>query len=62
MEDVLLEGMSETGSLKKGLSHLRSSFFELPHASGNEKHFANITGGSSGKHLNMFLRIIKDSN
>jgi uncharacterized protein (TIGR02757 family) len=59
MEDVLLQGMSETGSLRDGLSHLRSIFFSLPHASRNEKHFADITGGAAGKRLNMFLRIIK---
>jgi uncharacterized protein (TIGR02757 family) len=59
MEDVMLEGMAETGSLRDGLSHLRSVFFSLPHASRNEKHFADITGGAAGKRLNMFLRIIK---
>jgi uncharacterized protein (TIGR02757 family) len=56
MEDVLLQGMSETGSIRNGLSHLRSVFFELPHAQRNEKHFADVTGGAAGKRLNMFLR------
>jgi uncharacterized protein (TIGR02757 family) len=64
MEDVMLEGMTETGSLRDGLSHLRSIFFSLPHASRNEKHFADITGGAAGKRLNMFLRwmVRKDNN
>jgi uncharacterized protein (TIGR02757 family) len=64
MEDVMLEGMSETGSLRDGLSHFRSVFFSLPHASRNEKHFADITGGAAGKRLNMFLRwmVRKDNN
>jgi uncharacterized protein (TIGR02757 family) len=64
MEDVMLEGMAETGSLRDGLSHLRSVFFSLPHASRNEKHFADITGGAAGKRLNMFLRwmVRKDNN
>lgn len=59
MEDVVLQGMSETGSLRDGLSYLRSVFFTIPHANRNEKHFADVTGGAAGKRLNMFLRIIK---
>jgi uncharacterized protein (TIGR02757 family) len=56
MEDVVLQGMGEGGSLKEGLSHLRSVFFSLPHESRNEKHFADVMGGAAGKRLNMFLR------
>jgi uncharacterized protein (TIGR02757 family) len=56
MEEVLLQGMKESGSLKDGLSHLRSVFFSLPHVPRNEKHFADVTGGAAGKRLNMFLR------
>ena len=56
MEEVLLQGMEADGSLKDGLYHLRSVFFSLPHASRNEKHFADVMGGSAGKRLNMFLR------
>jgi uncharacterized protein (TIGR02757 family) len=56
MEDVLLEGMKTSGSIKEGLSNLRSTFFSLPHESRNEKHFADVTGGAAGKRLNMFLR------
>ena len=56
MEDVLLQGMKTGGSLKEGLLHLRSLFFSLPHASRNEKHFADVMGGAAGKRLNMFLR------
>jgi uncharacterized protein (TIGR02757 family) len=56
MEDVLLKGMSESGSLRDGLSYLRSEFFALPHAQRNEKHFADVNGGAAGKRLNMFLR------
>jgi uncharacterized protein (TIGR02757 family) len=56
MEEVLLEGMAVNGSLKEGISHLRSVFFSLPHAVRNEKHFADVMNGSAGKRLNMFLR------
>jgi uncharacterized protein (TIGR02757 family) len=56
IEDVILEGMNPDGSLKHGLSHLRSVFFSLPHASRNEKHFADVMGGAAGKRLNMYLR------
>ena len=56
MEDLMLQGISETGSLRGGLSHFRSAFFELPHARRCEKHFADVNGGAAGKRLNMFLR------
>jgi uncharacterized protein (TIGR02757 family) len=56
MEEVLIQGMKADGSLKEGLSHLRSVFFSLPHATRNEKHFANVMEGAAGKRLNMFLR------
>ena len=59
MEDVIIEGMKTSGSVKDGLSHLRLVFFSLPHETRNEKHFANVMGGAAGKRLNMFLRIIK---
>jgi uncharacterized protein (TIGR02757 family) len=56
MEEVVLQGMKADNSLKEGLSHMRSVFFSLPHASRNEKHFADVMGGAAGKRLNMFLR------
>lgn len=56
MEDVLLYGINSGGSMREGLSHLRSVFFDLPHASRTEKHFADVRGGAAGKRLNMFLR------
>jgi uncharacterized protein (TIGR02757 family) len=56
MEEVMLEGMKTKGSLKDGLSHLRSLFFSPSHASRNEKHFADVMKGAAGKRLNMFLR------
>jgi len=56
MEDVVVEGIKTSGSIKEGLSNLRSTFFSLPHASRNEKHFADVRGGAAGKRLNMFLR------
>jgi uncharacterized protein (TIGR02757 family) len=63
LEDVVLQGMSETRSLRDGLSHLRSVFFTLPHATRNEKHFADVTGGAAGKRLNMFLRwMVRNDN
>ncbi len=59
LEDVIVDGMKENGSLKDGLTNLRTSFFYLTHARRNEKHFADVKGGAAGKRLNMFLRIIK---
>jgi hypothetical protein len=59
MEDVVLQGIMDPGSLKEGMSHLRKMFFSLPHASRNEKHFADIMGGAAGKRLNILRRVIK---
>jgi uncharacterized protein (TIGR02757 family) len=56
LEDIILEGMQESGSLKDGLSWFRTRFFELPHKKRTEKHFADVRGGAAGKRLNMFLR------
>jgi uncharacterized protein (TIGR02757 family) len=56
MEDVLLEGMKETGSLREGLSYFRKQFFSLSHEKRTEKHFADVMTGAAGKRLNMFLR------
>jgi uncharacterized protein (TIGR02757 family) len=56
MEEVLLQGMKKGGTLKDGLSFLRTFFFSLPHTLRIEKHFADVTGGAAGKRLNMFLR------
>ena len=63
MEDVILQGMKDSGSVKDGLSYLRLTFFSLPHAIRNEKHFADVTGGAAGKRLNMFLRwMVRNDN
>jgi uncharacterized protein (TIGR02757 family) len=56
MEDVILEGMKGTGSLKEGISHFRNVFFAEDHKSRTEKHFADINRGAAGKRINMFLR------
>ena len=56
MEEVVLHGIDSGGSIKEGLSHMRSFFFSLPHAVRNEKHFADVNKGAAGKRLNMFLR------
>jgi uncharacterized protein (TIGR02757 family) len=64
LEDLLLEGMQKSGSLKDGMSYFRTRFFDLPHEKRNEKHFADVMGGAAGKRLNMFLRwmVRKDNN
>jgi uncharacterized protein (TIGR02757 family) len=56
MEDAIVEGITEGGSVKDGLSHLRTNFFSIPHEKRAEKHFADVNGGAAGKRLNMFLR------
>jgi uncharacterized protein (TIGR02757 family) len=56
LEDVIIEGMKETGSLKDGLSYFRKQFFSIPHEKRTEKHFADVMTGAAGKRLNMFLR------
>ena len=56
MEDVILEGMKHSGSLKDGMINLRNNFFCECHERRTEKHFADLNGGAAGKRLNMFLR------
>jgi len=63
MEDIILEGMNESGSLREGLSHFRNVFFSVPHEKRSEKHFADIMSGAAGKRLFMFLRwMVRDDN
>jgi len=56
MEDLIVEGKNNNGTLKSGISFLRNSFFYLPHELRTEKHFADVMSGAAGKRLNMFLR------
>lgn len=56
MEEVVLSGLKRNNSIREGMNLLRSEFFSIPHASRNEKHFADVMGGAAGKRLNMFLR------
>jgi uncharacterized protein (TIGR02757 family) len=56
MEEIILEGMRPGGTIKEGLSHMRSFFFSTRHSQRTEKHFADVTAGGAGKRLNMFLR------
>jgi uncharacterized protein (TIGR02757 family) len=56
MENVIIKGMNESGSLREGLSYFRKQFFLLSHEKRTEKHFADVMTGAAGKRLNMFLR------
>jgi uncharacterized protein (TIGR02757 family) len=56
MEDAIVTGMKNGGSLCDGLAGLRSIFFSQPHPRRAEKHFADIRSGAAGKRLFMFLR------
>jgi uncharacterized protein (TIGR02757 family) len=56
MEDIIVRGMKNGGSLRDGLSELRTEFFSAPHVKRTEKHFADISAGAAGKRLLMFLR------
>jgi uncharacterized protein (TIGR02757 family) len=56
LENVLLEGSDASGSLKESLVHLHKTFFSVPHHAGSERHLSDVSKGSAGKKLNMFLR------
>jgi uncharacterized protein (TIGR02757 family) len=56
MEDVIVEGIKENGSVRDGLSYFRKQFFSVAHEKRTEKHFADVMTGAAGKRLNMFLR------
>jgi uncharacterized protein (TIGR02757 family) len=63
IEDVILEGMKESGSLKDGLSYFRQVFFLMAHEKRAEKHFADVNSGAAGKRLNMFIRwMVRNDN
>lgn len=63
MEDVIVEGMKDGGSLREGLSHFRKIFFIIQHEKRSEKHFADVMSGAAGKRLFMFLRwMVRDDN
>lgn len=56
IEDVIVDGMRDNGSLVRGISHFRDLFFLHPHESRTEKHFADLMAGAAGKRINMYLR------
>ena len=63
MEEVIVEGMKESGSLKDGLSYFRKVFFITAHEKRAEKHFADVNSGAAGKRLNMFIRwMVRNDN
>jgi uncharacterized protein (TIGR02757 family) len=63
MEDIVAEGMIKSGSVKDGLTALRTLFFSAEHQSRTEKHFADVKGGAAGKRLHMFLRwMVRNDN
>jgi len=56
IEEIILEGMETSGSLKEGISFFRKVFFSLSHEPRVEKHFADVMRGAAGKRLNMYIR------
>jgi uncharacterized protein (TIGR02757 family) len=63
LEDVIVEGRNEHGTLREGLSHLRSVFFRVSHERRSEKHFADVMSGAAGKRLFMYLRwMVRDDS
>jgi len=56
LEDVIVEGRNEHGTLRDGLSHMRNVFFSVSHERRSEKHFADVMSGAAGKRLFMYLR------
>lgn len=56
MEDILLEAGTPETCLKDSLIHLHKVFFSVPHRPGSERHLSDISKGSAGKKLNMFIR------
>jgi uncharacterized protein (TIGR02757 family) len=56
LENVFAEGFGTSGDINRALPFFRQRFLEIPHPERVRKHIADITRGSSGKRLNMFLR------
>lgn len=61
LEEILLENYTPGSGLTAQIQNLRSMFFSIPHLKRSGKHFADISRGSAGKRLNMYLRwMIRD--
>lgn len=64
LEGLVHEGLVHEGSMKGAIMNLRMHFFEAPHPARTERHVSDVSKGSAGKKINMFLRwmVRRDDN
>ncbi len=63
MEPLVYEGIKNEGTIMGGIMSLRNHFFEIPHERRSQRHFSDVSKGSAGKKINMFLRwMVRDDN
>ncbi len=56
IENVLEEGLKEHNDLKESISHLHRVFFSFGSNKRSVRHLSDLSKGSAGKKINMFLR------
>ncbi|HUW92412.1 MAG TPA: TIGR02757 family protein [Bacteroidales bacterium] len=56
MEEVISDGLRGGGTMREAITHLHKIFFTVPHESRTERHLSDVSKGSAGKKMNMFLR------
>lgn len=56
MESLIAEGLRNGNGMYDAIINLRNNFFSSPHPSRTERHLSDISKGSAGKKINMFIR------
>ena len=63
LEEVVAEGLTQRGTMKEAIIHLHKVFFMAPHKHRAERHLSDVSKGSAGKKINMFLRwMVRNDN
>lgn len=63
MERLISEGLEHEGNIYGAITNLRRHFFKAPHPARTERHLSDVSKGSAGKKLNMFLRwMVRNDN
>lgn len=56
MEEIICESLERGGEMGEAITHLHKVFFAAPHEVRTERHLSDVSKGSAGKKINMFLR------
>lgn len=56
MEEIIRESLDRGVTMGEAITHLHKVFFSSPHEIRTERHLSDVSKGSAGKKINMFLR------